>query len=138
MTAMIMLLKITLFQAIDDSLYRIASLNTSLALTHERTTWSTTVEGIFVAKQDDISDTTVTNESRTNNESTPGYVLMNISGKWNPTHDLTFNAGVSNLLDKNYTNHLSGFNRNSGGVIPVGNRLPGQGRNVFATVSYEW
>jgi iron complex outermembrane recepter protein len=123
---------------IDDNLYRIAPLNSTLALTHERSTWSTTVEGIFVAEQHDISDTIVTSESRTNNDSTPGYVLMNISGKWNPTHDLAINAGVSNLLDKNYTNHLSGFNRNSGGVIPVGSRLPGEGRNVFATVSYEW
>ncbi|HIF50990.1 MAG TPA: TonB-dependent receptor [Thiotrichaceae bacterium] len=123
---------------IDDSLYRIAPLNTTLALTHERSTWSTTVEGIFVAEQHDISDTIVTSESRTSNDSTPGYILMNISGKWKPTDDLTLNTGVSNLLDKNYTNHLSGFNRNSGGVVPVGSRLPGEGRNLFATLSYEW
>jgi iron complex outermembrane recepter protein len=123
---------------IDDSLYRIAPLNSTLALTHERSTWSSTIEGIFVAEQHDISDTIVTSESRSNNDSTPGYILMNISGKWNPTHDLTLNAGVSNLLDKNYTDHLTGFNRNSGSVVPVGNRLPGEGRNVFATVSYEW
>ncbi len=123
---------------IDDNLYRIAPLNTTVALTHERSTWSTTVEGVFVAEQHDISDTIVSSESRTNNGSTPGYILMNISGKWEPTHGLTVNAGISNLLDKNYTNHLSGFNRNSGGVVPVGSRLPGEGRNVFATVSYEW
>ncbi len=123
---------------IDDSLYRIAPLNTTLALTHERSTWSSTIEGVFVAKQDDISNTIVTSESRTSNASTPGYILMNISGMWKPTDDITFNAGVSNLLDKNYTNHLSGFNRNSGGVIPVGSRLPGQGRNAFITASYTW
>ncbi len=123
---------------IDDNLYRIAPLNSTIALTHERSNWSSTLEGVFVAEQHDISDTIVTSESRTNNESTPGYILINISGNWSPTHDLTLNAGISNLLDKNYTNHLSGFNRNSGSVIPVGNRLPGEGRNVFATVSYEW
>lgn len=123
---------------IDDSLYRIAPLNSTLALTHEQASWSATVEGIFVAKQDDISNTIVTSESRTSNASTPGHILMNISGQWQPTHDLSLNAGVSNLLDKNYTNHLSGFNRNSGSDVPVGSRLPGQGRNVFATVSYEW
>ncbi len=123
---------------IDDDLYRIAPLNTSLALTHERVTWSATVEGVLVAKQDDISNTIVTSETRTNNASTPGYMLMNISGQWKPTHDLTLNAGVGNLLDKNYTNHLSGFNRNSGSDVPVGSRMPGSGRNVFATVSYQW
>jgi len=63
---------------------------------------------------------------------------MNISGKWKSTDELTLNTGVSNLLDKNYTNHLSGFNRNSGGGVPVGNRLPGEGRNLFAALSYEW
>ncbi|MBL1140839.1 MAG: TonB-dependent receptor [Proteobacteria bacterium] len=123
---------------IDDNLYRIAPLNSTIALTHERSSWSATVEGVFVAEQHDISDTIVTSESRSNNDSTPGYILMNISGKWKPTYDITINAGVSNLLDKNYTNHLSGFNRNSGGAVPVGSRLPGQGRNVFATLSYEW
>lgn len=123
---------------INDDLYRIAPLNTNIALTHDRATWSATVEGVFVARQNDISDTIVSNEARTNNGATPGYILMNISGQWKPSHDFTVNAGVGNLLDKNYTNHLSGFNRNSGSDVAVGSRLPGQGRNVYASLSYEW
>lgn len=93
---------------IDDDLYRIAPLNTSVALTHEHETWSATVEGVFVAEQDNISDTIVTSETRTSNATTPGHILMNISGQWNPIHGLSMNAGVGNILDKNYTNHLSG------------------------------
>lgn len=123
---------------IDDDLYRIAPLNTSVALTHEHETWSATVEGVFVAEQDNISDTIVTSETRTSNATTPGHILMNISGQWNPIHGLSMNAGVGNILDKNYTNHLSGFNRNSGSDVAVGSRLPGLGRNLFATVSYQW
>jgi iron complex outermembrane recepter protein len=123
---------------IDDDLYRIAPLTSSLALTHERATWSATVEGVFVAKQNNISNTIVTSETRTNNSATSGHILMNISGQWKPTHALTFDAGIENVLDKNYTNHLSGFNRNSGSDVAVGSRLPGLGRNLFAAVSYEW
>ena len=123
---------------INDDLYRISPLNSSIALTHERESWSATIEGVFVARQDAISNTIVTSESRTSNSDTPGYMLMNISGKWKPTHGLTLNAGIGNVLDKNYTNHLSGFNRNSGSDVPVGSRLPGAGRNVFTTISYEW
>lgn len=129
---------------IDDNLYRIAPLNTTVALTHSRATWSASLEGVFVARQNDISDTIVKSDTtsatgiNTDNSATPGYILMNISGQWKPAKGVALNAGIGNILDKNYTDHLSGFNRNSGSDVALGSRLPGLGRNVFATVSYEW
>lgn len=62
---------------------------------------------------------------------------MNVSGQWRPKYEITLSAGVENLLDKDYTNHLSGFNRISGSDVAIGTRVPGVGRNVFATISYQ-
>ncbi len=123
---------------IDDNLYRIAPLNSRVTLTHERETWSASIEGVFVARQHDISDEIVSNESRTLNGDTPGYMLMNIAAQWRPAKGIFINSGVGNLFDKDYIDHLSGFNRNSASDVPVGSRLPGLGRNLFATLTYQW
>ncbi|HIE82716.1 MAG TPA: TonB-dependent receptor [Dehalococcoidia bacterium] len=48
------------------------------------------------------------------------------------------NAGVENLFDKSYIDHLSGFNRVQNSAVAVGQRLPGPGRNVYMTVNYDW
>ena len=125
---------------IDDNLYRIAPLNTNLALTHHRETWSATVEGVFVDSQDKISDTITLDPANPNNSNadTPGYILMNFSAQWAPKHGFNLNAGVENILDKDYTDHLTGFNRVSNSDVPIGSRMPGIGRNVFAAINYQW
>jgi len=48
--------------------------------------------------------------------------------------NLTIKAGVENLLDKEYTDHLNGFNRVAGNGVDVGERLPGPGINAFITL----
>ena len=48
--------------------------------------------------------------------------------------NLTLQAGVENLLDKDYTDHLNGFNRVEGNGVDRGERLPGSGINAFVTV----
>jgi iron complex outermembrane receptor protein len=125
---------------ISDDLYRIAPLNANLALTHHQDTWSATVEGVFVDSQDKISDTITLDPANANNSNaeTPGYILMNLSAQWTPKHGITLNAGVENVLDKNYANHLSGFNRVSGSDVAIGSRVPGVGRNAFASINYQW
>ncbi|MDZ7784779.1 MAG: hypothetical protein U5K56_18145 [Halioglobus sp.] len=45
---------------------------------------------------------------------------------------------MENLWDKAYTDHLTGFNRVRGSSVPVGQRLPGSGRNLFARLHYQW
>ena len=56
---------------IDDDLFRIAPLNALLDLSYRRERWSATIEGVFYARQRDVS--------RTNDETpSAGYALLNL------------------------------------------------------------
>ena len=124
---------------INDDLYRIAPLNTRLSLSYEAEDWSATLEGLAYARQDKISQTITTNSSVGTNAETPGYALLNIYGQYRLADSgLRLHAGVENLLDKHYIDHLSGFNRVQGSDVPVGQRITGTGRNVYMTVNYDW
>ncbi len=114
---------------IDDNLYRIAPPNTSLRLGYEATSWAVSIESILYASQDDVSST---NRER----KTAGYGLLNFSGTWQVLPSLQLAAGVDNLFDKHYGDHLGGYNRVSNPDIATGDRLPGNGRNVFGRVLY--
>ncbi len=125
---------------VDDDLYRIAPLNANLSLTYSTAHWQTTVQGEVFAEQDKISDviTLDPNNNNNNNSATGGYALLHLYSQYNFSNGFFFQAGIENVLDKQYTNHLSGFNRNSASDVPVGQRLAGAGRNAFANVSYRW
>jgi len=115
-----------------DNLYRISPTNISLGVTHLQNNWSTTLETVTYLKKDDVSE--VTNELES-----AGYVLLNIYGNYNiPDQGFTFTAGIDNLLDKDYAPHLGGVNRVRDVDVPVGERVPGVGRNVYASLNYEW
>ncbi|MDZ7735402.1 MAG: TonB-dependent receptor [Gammaproteobacteria bacterium] len=117
---------------IDDDLYRIAPLNTTLALTHRRASWSVTLESQFYAEQDRVS--------ATNDESiSGGYGLLNLYGQYElPAQGVTFTAGVDNMLDKQYRPHLAGTNRVINSDVPAGLRLPGDGINGYLRLSLHW
>jgi iron complex outermembrane receptor protein len=53
-------------------------------------------------------------------------------------HNLAINVGVENIFDKQYQNHLSGINRVADSDVPVGERVPGAGRNYYATLQYRF
>jgi len=109
---------------IADSLYRIAPDSLRVALGWEQERWGLAVEGQGVAAQGRVS---VTNsEART-----AGYVLAAVHGYWLAVPGVRIDAGIENLLDRSYTEHLAGYNRNAGSSIPVGARLPGAGRSAF-------
>jgi len=109
---------------IDDNLYRIAPPSLTVGLTYERPAWSATVETRAVARQDNVS--------ATNSEAeTAGYVLLNAFGVWTIRDGVRLSVGVENLLDHKYEEHLSGYNRIQGSDVPLGSRLPGEGRGVF-------
>ena len=115
-----------------DNLYRISPANISLGVTHQQNNWFTTLETVTYLEKDDVSE--VTNELES-----AGYVLLNIYGNYNiPDHGFTFAAGIDNLLDKDYAPHLGGVNRVRDVDVPVGERVPGTGRNVYASLNYEW
>ncbi len=115
---------------ISDDLYRIAPLNGTLALTYRRNRWSLTTEGVFYAAQNEVS--------RTNAEqTTPGYGIVNLYGSYRIGKDLLLHAGVNNLFDRFYRDHLAGYNRVAAAAdgtpadLSVGERLPGAGRSLF-------
>lgn len=97
------------------------------------------VSGDFVAAQKNISDTiTLDPQNNNNNASTAGYVLFNLFAQWKPLHGVAINAGIENIFDRHYINSLNGFNRVRDSDTAIGARLPGHGRNVFATINYQW
>jgi len=49
---------------------------------------------------------------------------------------LRLTVGVDNLFDREHVAPLAGFNRAADNVVPVGQRLPGPGRNLFMRLQY--
>ncbi|MEH6567577.1 MAG: TonB-dependent receptor [Halioglobus sp.] len=116
---------------IDDNLYRIAPANTSLSLNYSAANWAGSIESVLYAKQDEVSETNAEKE-------TAGYGLVNMRGSWQALEALQLAAGVDNLFDQGYKNHLGGYNRAANPDVSKGERLPGYGRNVFVRVSYHF
>ncbi|MEM8845041.1 MAG: TonB-dependent receptor [Pseudomonadota bacterium] len=122
---------------ISDNLYNIAPPTASLAITRFFGNGSATIEGVAVARQTKISDTITDDPLNPNNSNseTAGYGLINVFGEYNPVSlpNTAFQVGVENLLDREYTDHLNGFNRANGNGFTIGERLPGPGINAFVT-----
>lgn len=113
-----------------DNLYRIAPLNARTMLSYIQPAWRIGFEAETVAKQNKVA-------RQNDEEKTGGYALFHISGQYQTTSDIMFTAGVSNLFDRDYANHLGGFNRAAGDTdVAVGDRLPGIGRSGYINISY--
>ncbi len=109
---------------VADNLYRIAPPRLTLALGWQEERWSVTAETRLVARQ--------TKVSATNDEQpTGGYAIVNLRGEWRLEPGLRLVAGVENLFDRRYAEHLGGFNRVRESIVPPGARLPGAGINGF-------
>lgn len=119
---------------IRDNLFRIAPLNGTLSLTHNRDRWSITAQGVFAAEQDAVSTT--------NSEPiTPGWGTLNLVYQRQATEQVTWSVGVENVFDQYHRDHLAGFNRVLGSDVgsvarptATANRIPGPGRNLFFRV----
>ncbi len=116
---------------ITDNLYRIAPLNSIASLSYYGDAgWSLSAEGNFFGKQDKVSQTNA-------EQKTGGYSLFNVSGRYAISRDVELTAGVNNLLDRFYQDHLAGYNRigtdaaGQTSAVATGDRLPGEGRNFF-------
>lgn len=113
---------------ISDDLYRISPDRVSLAMVYEQPRWSVSLTGEGVRKQDNVS---VTNSE----QETSGFGLMHLFANWQVSDQLQLSGGIENLLDREYEQHLAGYNRVRNSDVAVGDRLPGTGRNVFLKVS---
>ncbi len=113
----------------DGDFYRIAPLRGRLGLTYHAETWYVSGEGEIAAEQ--------TRVSVTNSEApTDGYAIVNLFAGWTISENMFLNAGVENLLDEAYEDHLAGYNRIAGSDVSPGARLPGVGINGFVRLEY--
>lgn len=116
----------------SDNLYRIAPLTARTMLSYVQTTWRVGFEAETIAAQNKVSD-------ENNEEKTSGYALFNVSGSYQPTESIILSAGINNLLDREYSNHLGGYNRIANNPdITKGDRIPGLGRSLYAGVNVSW
>lgn len=111
----------------DSDLYRIAPLNGRTQLTYEQSGWMGAIEGVFYADQGDVA-------GYNQEQKTKGYILMNLRGKYEPYQGVVIGTGIENVLDTKHYDHLGGYqnhDRSQGRVA-----MPG--RNIYATLSYNW
>lgn len=115
-----------------DNLYRIAPLSARTMLSYVQANWRVGFEAETIAKQNQIS-------TENEEEKTGGYALFNLSGQYQATSDIVLTAGVNNIFNRGYEDHLGGFNRAGGNAdIAVGDRLPGIGRSGYVNVNYNF
>ena len=115
----------------DDDLYRIAPLNGRTQLTYEQSGWMGAIEGVFYADQGDVIGF---RDGIGNEQKTKGYMLLNLRGKYEPYPGIVIGTGIENVLDSKHFDHLGGYtnhNRSNGRVAMAG-------RNIYATLSYNW
>lgn len=113
---------------INDNLYRIAPLNADIAVQYTQAEWNSALVWRVYDKQDHVS---VTN----NEVATAGYGVLALNTSYSPTDALTIQAGVENLLDKHFLDHLSGYSRVINSDIPLGTRIPGTGRSFWISAN---
>ncbi len=116
---------------IDDNLYRIAPLNGQISVTYFSENIISNITLLAVSAQNDVS---ITNTE----QASAGYGTVNIDVEYYVNNDLTLRAGVDNLLDREYQNHLGGYNRVKGTDIPVMSRLPSEGMSAWLDVTYSF
>ncbi len=116
----------------SDNLYRIAPLTARTNLSYHQSNWHAGIEAVTVAKQNRISD-------ENHEQKTSGYAIFNLSGNYQPTNHITLQAGINNLFDREYQDHLGGYNRISNNPdIAQGARLPGLGRSAYVGMNIDW
>ncbi|NHO64084.1 TonB-dependent receptor [Aestuariicella hydrocarbonica] len=116
----------------DDDLYRIAPLNHRIALNYQQDQWSVRLVSEMFDQQPHVSD--YNREAKTS-----GYGVLHLSASYDLSDALQLRAGIDNLADKRYRDHLAGYNRVRGNEdIAVGERLYGTGRSAILGLTYHW
>ena len=113
---------------IDDHLYRVAPPNLRVGVSYDASVWSATLETLAAAEQDRVS-------LSNGEQATPGQVLLNAYARWDIRQGVSLSAGIENILDQAWRDHLAGYNRNAGSDIAPGERLPGNERSLGLRLS---
>jgi iron complex outermembrane receptor protein len=110
---------------VNDDLYRLSPPNLRVGLSWQRGQWH--VSGTLTNDP--------TNPKNTSDGSS-GFALTNVYAQYATDDGIDLTLGVENVWDKKHGEPLSGFNRNSSSPVPIGQRLPGRGRNAFLRVHF--
>ena len=116
---------------LDDNLYRIAPLSHQLSMTYSQSTWQVSAISELLAEQDDVS-------AYNSEAASAGYGLLHLRADWQLSSGLSLNAGIQNLSDKRYTDHLAGYNRTMNSDVAVGDRLWSAGRSLNLGMNYSF
>ncbi|MGU9977498.1 MAG: TonB-dependent receptor [Candidatus Oxydemutatoraceae bacterium WSBS_2016_MAG_OTU14] len=128
---------------INDNLFRISPSKLVLGLTREFDQAQVGVETVWVAEQDKLARSLLDADNLGGNidtGATPGYALVNLAASYRSSGENPWfvSGGITNLFDKYYQDHTSGFNRRGNSSTPIGQKIPGHGRNVYIKLSYQW
>ncbi|MXO71579.1 TonB-dependent receptor plug domain-containing protein [Alteraurantiacibacter buctensis] len=111
-----------------DNLYRVPPLSLRLAALWQAERWTLGAEMTAADNQRMVSAT---------NGETPsdGYAVFGLFASYALSSAIRLEAGVENLFDAFYQPHLAGLNRVGVSDVPLGQRLPGAGRGLWARAS---
>lgn len=110
-----------------DDLYRIAPPSLRLKATWEEANWSAGAEVVAVSRQSKVS-------ASNGEQPTAGFAVLNLSAEWQVSSGVNLSAGIENLLDKNYRDHLAGRNRTIQPDVTIGEKLPSAGRGIYISI----
>ncbi len=116
---------------ISDNLYRIAPINAQVSVTYHHEVLLANLTLIAVTSQQDVSATN-------GEKATSGYGVVNLDAEYYINSALTLRGGVDNLFDREYRNHLGGYNRVKEVGTAVMNRLPSEGVSAWAEATYSF
>ncbi|MBW8189869.1 TonB-dependent receptor [Neiella marina] len=112
---------------IDDNLYRVAPPNWRNQISYQWYDWQVAANWLLVAEQDKISTTN-------SEQKTAGYGLVDLTLK-TELNVGAFHLGVNNVFDKQYADHLGGYNRVMATAQQTGERLSQTGRAIWAKLT---
>ncbi|MGD8927690.1 MAG: TonB-dependent receptor [Lysobacterales bacterium] len=114
-----------------DNLYRIAPLSSFTELLFSREDYYLALQNTAAARQDRVA-------AYNGEQQTPGWSVWHLRAGCQFNEWLGLAAGVENLLDKVYQDHLGGYNRVWDSDVAVGERLYSTGRNYYLRLNASW
>lgn len=119
---------------INDNLYRISPLNGHIKLSYQTITDknSNLQANLMLVINDAQTKISTTNDE----QKTSGYGVINMDITYELSNELVLKSGIDNLFDRNYQNHLGGYNRVKNSNVELMSRLPAQGRTIWAELNF--
>lgn len=114
----------------NDNLYRIAPPRLSATLTYQQNRWSAGVQTTAIADQNKVS---AANSEPASN----GAVIFNLLADVELNENVTVSAGLENVFNNFYIEHLAGVNRAGGGDVAIGDQLPASGRGIYVQLNFK-